>query len=238
MGEAVGERGRLMGSGPSRSAEAVVSLLVPPACREEVLGDLYERYCSPRQYFLEAARTMPLVILSRIRRTADPQVLVIQAFALYMSYLGAAWLRDGALPQEPWRLLQLAVPAGMALLGLVLEDAYAIRGRRAPMGLARGPLVGLGLALVSQGVLWAGKPDWTVPRGILLNGCAMSLLLSSAVRMLFPPAADQLQGVNAPAHWLKQAHEPPGNRLGHSRAGAIAGVLIVLLVAYRLWKRG
>ena len=29
-----------MRSGPSKAAEAIVALLLPPACREEVLGDL------------------------------------------------------------------------------------------------------------------------------------------------------------------------------------------------------
>ena len=36
-------------------------------------------------------------------------------------------------------------------------------------------------------------------------GCAMSFLLSSAVRILFPPATEQLLGANARALWLKQA---------------------------------
>ena len=245
MGEAVGKRGALMNSGPSKAAEAIVALLVPPACREEVLGDLHERYGSPRQYGLDALRTVPLVIVSRIRRTADPQVLLIQAFALYVSFLGAARVADAALLNEQWRLLQLAVPAGMALLGLILEDTYAPPGRRSPLSLVRGPVLGLGLAFVSQGVFWAGNQDLAVPLRIMIYGCAMSLLLSSAVRMLFPPATDQLQGANAPAFWLKQAQGPAGNRQGFGRFGksaaaiaaaAIVGMLIVLLVAYQLWK--
>ena len=78
-------------SGPSRAAEAIVALLLPPVCREEILGDLHERYRGSAQYSLEVVCTVPLVIISRIRRTADPQVLLIQAFALYVSFLGAAW---------------------------------------------------------------------------------------------------------------------------------------------------
>jgi hypothetical protein len=89
-----------MYSRPSKIAEAVVSVLVPPACREEVVGDLHERFKSPLQYAADALHTVPLVIISRMRRTADPQILVVQAFALYMSFLGAAWLRDGAVLRE------------------------------------------------------------------------------------------------------------------------------------------
>ena len=125
MGKAVGERGGLMYSGPSKTAEAIVAVFVPPACREEVLGDLHERYSSSGQYGLDALRTIPLVIISRIRFIADPQVLLMQAFALYASFLGAAWLKNGAFLSEQWGLLRLAIPAGMAMLGLILEDAYA-----------------------------------------------------------------------------------------------------------------
>lgn len=234
-----------MCSGPSKAAEAIVAVFVPPACREEVLGDLHERYSSPRQYGLDALRTVPLVITSRIRRTADAQVLLIQAFALYMSFLGAAWFKDGALLREKWGLLRLAVPAAIAMLGLILDDAYADPGRRSPLKLIRGPVLGLGLALVSQGVFWAGNPDLAVPRGIMFYGCAMSLLLSSAVRLSFPPTTDQLQGANAPALWLKQAGGSGGNPQGiigvvKGVAGIVAAAAVVLFVwtAYQIWKRG
>ncbi len=54
----------------------------------------------------------------------------------------------------------------------------------------------------------------------------MSLVLSSAVRMLFPPDADQLQGANAPALWLKQAGGSAGNP-----QGLILGVVAIVVVA-------
>ena len=88
-----------MNRGPSKAVEAIVAVFVPPACREEVLGDLHERYRSPLPYAWEALCTAPLVIASRVRRTTDPQVLLMQAFALYMSFLGAAWFQDPALLQ-------------------------------------------------------------------------------------------------------------------------------------------
>src|SRR5689334_16160478 len=113
---------------PSKTAEAAVAVFVPPACRAEVVGDLYERYRSPGQYGMDAVRTIPLVILSRIRRTADSQVVVMQALALYASFLGAAWLKDRAFLSGDWGLFRLAIPAGMAMLGLILEDAYAKPG--------------------------------------------------------------------------------------------------------------
>jgi hypothetical protein len=222
-----------MACGPSKSAETIVAILVPPACREEVVGDLHERYRSRSQYALEALITVPLVILSRVRRTADPQVVLIQAFVLYLSFLCAAWFKDAALLQARWGLLRLAIPAGITLLVVMLEDAYASPGRRSPVGLVRGPVLGLAFALASQGLFWSGNPDLALPRWILLSGCAMSLLLSSAVRMLFPPATQWFHGANVPADWLKQSG---GSGEKFKTLPAIAAAFLLLLVALRLWK--
>jgi hypothetical protein len=241
MRKAVGERGRLMHSGPSKTAEAIVAVFIPPACREEVLGDLHERYISPGQYGLDASRTIPLVIVSRIRRTADPQVLLMQALAWYASFLGAAWLNDRAFLSEPWGLPRLAIPAAMAMLGLTLEDAYAKPGPRSPLDLARGPLLGVGLALASQGMFRIGNPTLAVPTWIMLYGCAIGLLLSCAVRMLFPPATDRLQGAKVPADWLKQSGGPPGSpeagmRAVQGVAAVVVTLLLILLIAYQVWQ--
>jgi hypothetical protein len=113
--------------------EALVGLLIPPACREPVLGDLCERYRSPRQYLVDALRTVPLVILSQIRRTASPQRLLLEAFALYLSFLAAAWQLH-ALPflYDQDGFLRLAIPTAAALLALLLADAYANPSNRPP----------------------------------------------------------------------------------------------------------
>jgi hypothetical protein len=224
-----------MENGPSKAAEAIVAILVPPACREEVVGDLYERYRSPAQYAVDALIAVPLVILSRIRRTSDPQVVLMQAFALYLSFLCAAWFKDAALLRSQWGLLRLAIPAGITLIVMMLEDAYARPGRRSPTGLARGPILGVVCVLVSQGMLWSGKADLALQPWILLYGCAMSLLLSCAVRMLFPPPTQQARGANVPADWLKQ---PAGGSSENSNAlPAIAAALLLLLVALHFWNR-
>jgi hypothetical protein len=224
-----------MRAGPSRIAEAIVAVFVPPACREEVLGDLYERYRSAGQYGLDAARTIPLVILSRIRRTADPPVLLMQALTLYASFLAAAWLEDRAFLTKQWGLMRIAFPAAAAILGLLLEDAYARPGWRSPLKLVRGPMLGLGLALASQVMLRIGSPDLALPVLIACYGCALSLLLSSAVRMMFPPASDQLQGVNVPADWLKRSGSH-GNAESGTRflIGVTAVATVVMIGAWML----
>lgn len=180
-----------MGSGPPKTFEALVAVVIPPACREEVLGDLHERYRSTPQYGLDAACTVPLVILSRIHRTADSRALLIQAFAFYASFLAAAWIDGAVLLRDQWGFLLLAVPAAAAMLGVMLGDAYANPRLRRTLKLTLGPVQGAGLALVSQGLLWFVNPDLTVPRLVLFYGCAAGLLLASAVRMLFAPAIRQ-----------------------------------------------
>jgi hypothetical protein len=71
-----------MRSEPSKIAEAIVAFFVPPACREQIVGDLHERYHSPRQYACDAFLTVPLVISSRIRRTTDAHVFMLQVLAI------------------------------------------------------------------------------------------------------------------------------------------------------------
>lgn len=188
-----------MREGPSTATEFILGILIPPACREEVLGDLHERFQSPAQYAWDAIHTIPFVILSRVRRTSDPQVVLMQAFGLYLSFLGAAWFLGGDLLRGEWGLLSLAIPAGAMVIGLMLEDAYARPGIRRTYGLARGPALGVALAFLMQMKVLA------LPRMVMVCGCGLGLLLSCAIRMLFPPASDQMQSVNAPAYWLERS---------------------------------
>ena len=252
-----------MYSGPSKAAEAIVAVLVPPASREEVLGDLHERYSSPSQYGFDALRTIPLVIFSRIRRTTDPLVLPMQAFVLYLSFLIAAWLQDGAFLHGQAGLMRLAIPAAIVMLGLILDDAYAKPGQRSPLKLIRGPVLGFALALAAQGVFRIADPNLAIPAWIAFYGCAISLPLSSALRILFPPVTSQLQSAKVPADWLKQSARSIGSpettiRIVKVVAGifavVIAGlwiadraalpkprtvlVLLLVLLAYQIGKRG
>jgi hypothetical protein len=180
--------------------EAITALLIPPACREEVLGDLRERNTAPQPYALDAIRAVPLVIVSRIRRTTDPQLLLMHAFVLYLSFYVTCWFKDRALLYEPWALARLAIPGAVTLLALVLEDAYARPGHRSPLRLVRGPLLGVAwmllfqAMLLSQAALSTGSSPLTLPWWILLCGGALGLLLTSALRMLFSPQWPSTQG--------------------------------------------
>lgn len=71
-----------MHSRPPAVIENMVRLLVPPASREHVMGDLSERYRSPRQYLMDAFQSLPLIIASQVRRTSNPGRLGVVAVTM------------------------------------------------------------------------------------------------------------------------------------------------------------
>lgn len=174
--------------------EAIAAILIPPASREEVLGDLYERNTTPRQYVRDALRTVPLVIAGRIRRTSDPGLLAMHAIVLYLCFFGAAWFKVPPLLYERWGLWRLAIPCAAGLLALLLEDAYADHRRASPLRVLRGPMFALAGACVSQAVLWADGSPLTLPFSIVLLGGLLALLLTCAIRLLFQPPSISRRG--------------------------------------------
>ncbi|MEO8302385.1 MAG: hypothetical protein ABI608_11350, partial [Rhizomicrobium sp.] len=68
--------------------EGIVLRAIPPAARESVAGDLWETYCSPRQYAAEALRTVPFVVASQVRRNLNLPAIMLQG-ALIFIFLGA-----------------------------------------------------------------------------------------------------------------------------------------------------
>ena len=181
-------------SAPPQRIEKIVGLLIPPAAREEVLGDLHERCVSNGQYILEALQVLPMVVASRIRRTADMEVLLMAFVVAYLSYMGAAWFLDRASFGGNLEPLRLAVPPLMVLVGAALEDAYAKPGARSPLRPLRGPVLGLAIAYLSQIALGT----MSLPRWTWLYGSALALPLTSALRVLFPPVADRAAGASGP----------------------------------------
>jgi len=179
---------------PRPVIEALVGLLIPPACREHVLGDLYERYTSPGQYVADAARTLPFVVCSQVLRTTSTRLLVAEAAALFLAFLTAA--AQFALPQlsQPSMLRQVTVPALVALVAIVLRDAYTEPQGRPPQAVAVDAGFGIAFALVSQAVLAAIQPNLVLPRLVAIAGGGFGLLLLSAVRMASPPVS---RGVGA-----------------------------------------
>ena len=160
-----------MRRGPSKILETLVGMLIPPACREEVLGDLHERYRSPGQYVADALAALPLVILSRIRRSADPQVFLMEALLLWACFLSAAWDVDRAL------IAKAFIPAAIALAVIVMDDTWTASRDRTVLHSMRGVALGAAIACLCQA--------YVLPLWINLLSGAAGLLLVSTVRILF-----------------------------------------------------
>jgi hypothetical protein len=210
-----------MPSRPSKILEAIVGFLIPPACREEVLGDLYERYTGPVQYMFLAMRVVPCVIVSRIRRTADFRVLLMEALLIYASYLAAAWYTDQTLLIDQWGFYRLAVPAVLAVVFMMVGDAWTPVRERSPLRLT---------GEVAMGTLFAFLlMVRRLPDTLNLVGASASLPLVSAVRILFRPEVDRPQAATGPADWDQPAVMPRDAKSIYAFAAAI--VLIVISLA-------
>jgi hypothetical protein len=204
-----------MRSEPPKSLERAVGLLLPPACREEVLGDLCEKYEAPRQYVATAIRVVPAVILSRIRRTSDAQTLMMAAALVYASFLGAVWFTDKSLLNDQRTLGRIAIPAFAALAFLIFDDAWTSDHGRSPVRLVRGAALGLGAGCVFV----AGS----MPLQAVLLGCAAGLLMISGLRLLLPIETANLQSTAGPA--VPNAH-PAMNALV---IGAVVFVVVLVV---------
>ena len=174
--------------------EAVAAILIPPACREEVLGDLHERNATAWRFTLDALRTVPLVIASRIRRMSEPGLLAMYAVGLFLSFFVAAWFDMRPLVYERWGFSRLAIPSVVELLALLLEDAYARPGPASAMRLLRGPMLAFAAAFFSQATLWAAGSTLTLPFAIVLRGGAAGLALTLTIRSVFQPPSISRRG--------------------------------------------
>jgi hypothetical protein len=214
-----------MAAGPSRKLESLVGLLIPPACREEVLGDLCERYRGPGQYVADGARVALFVNLSGIRRTTSAQLLLMEAMMLYLSFLTAAWFLDRRFLNDEWGLLRLAAAPAIALFVLRLNDAWAMPRKQSAFRSTLGVAAGVGVACLCQ--------IGALPAGVDLLGAGISLLLVSAVRVLFLPGTDLRQPVGGPKIRIGPAFAT-STIFPASRRMRDVGVIIFLLVVMGL----
>jgi hypothetical protein len=199
-----------MPAGPPKTLETFVGWWIPPACREEVLGDLHEKYTGPGQYILLAMCVVPFVILSRIRRTTDALILLTEALLIYGSFLAAAWYTDRASLTGQWGLLRLVIPTVVNLAVLVLEHAWDFETRWA-RALINGAVIGIGVYFSLPGEL-------------------ASVLLVGAVDFAFRRQANLPHAAAGPALWLKQRPESAADYSFRAKF-ALAAVVVITLEA-------
>jgi hypothetical protein len=124
---------------PPEKLDRIVRLLVPPAAREAVVGDMWETYRNPMQYAREALCIVPHVVFSQMRRHLNLPALIVQAMVLY-ACLGA-------------------VTAGLLLPVLMVAGAYQTIRRPTPRRAMREALaVAFALMVILQ-VTWTTFHD-------------------------------------------------------------------------------
>jgi hypothetical protein len=133
-------------SQPPDWLERIILLAIPPAARESVAGDLWETYCSPRQYATEALRTVPLVVASQVRRNLNLPAIMLQG-ALIFIFLGG--------------------PITLALLpALMLRSAYQQTARPCPQRAIREAILLSCGAMVLLLLIMSVKSPFPVRAGV------------------------------------------------------------------------
>jgi hypothetical protein len=168
--EKAGAKGTgMMKQGPTKTIESIVAQLIPQARREEVLGDLHERYRGPMQYLLDALETVPHVVASQMRRVTCLRLVILEGLALYVSFLTApAHPPTRSLIFEPGMLLPALIPTAVAVVVLRFVDAYSLAGLRTRMTQLAQAALAVAIALGAEEVIRIEHPAIALPRSALL----------------------------------------------------------------------
>jgi hypothetical protein len=123
---------------PPKFLESLVRRLLPPAVREQVLGDLHERYESPLKYIADAASVVPAAIFGQLRRSTPIPVRVLEALIIYGSVFVAGRLLSALMSElyVPPGASQAAHLTMIAMAGLVWHDIYYVRPPESELSLA------------------------------------------------------------------------------------------------------
>jgi hypothetical protein len=223
---------------PPALVDAVIRLLIPPACREHVLGDLWERYTSPRQYVVDALRTLPFVIWSQIRRTSDPLLLAMQVLAAFVFFGGLAG-QPGPDGGPVW--LRAVVPAIAVAVAMVVRDAYCWPKFPSSRQAALDAGLAVASAFASQGALAMVWPELTLaPREALMGGFGTFLAVFS-LRTAAPPKTGfrsllSANGSLSVDNFVRDAQEFERRIRQRNRREILAGVLVILGFGAGVWR--
>ena len=230
---------------PPPRLEKLVLALIPPLAREAVAGDLCETCENPRQYGIEALRTVPLVVVSQIRRNLNLPALALK-LALAWMFLGGAtvWLlpllmladayQPAARPDAHRAIRQTMVLGVMAMIlvvALSMNIGFMLQtGLRRPEWLALslfGLVVPALLCGVRTGLILHNDRHATLPESVSSAGLAdvyARFMSRARLHNIAEGAALLMAAVIAQA-WL-------------GRAGATALTALYLLTAMYLLVRG
>ena len=155
---------------PSRRLESVLSALLPPACREHVLGDLSECAETRGQYIGVFLAILPKVVLSATRRKLrwGTGVGLMAGLSAVTLVIAALITRGPVLPEMEW--LRWVAPWTVWAAGCTLAAAYGAAGTRFWSG--SGVLISLLLAIGTAAL-----------SGAHVRGTAAALVLATMAHM-------------------------------------------------------
>ena len=162
---------------PSRQLERIVETLIPPAYREQALGDLAECSRSQREYLGNLASIFPGMLRSQIVRRVHPWGFVFNTMVSAVSFVVTQGYPRASFFGQPGAWLRLAVPWIVWIAGLVLADAYGPVDKPAPRANTRLFLATFAATLGAAAV--AGVP---VP-GVLI---ALAIVIVLSVLVFVP----------------------------------------------------
>jgi hypothetical protein len=168
---------------PPRVLERLVSTLTPFNYRDQVLGDLRERYLSAFSYIKDAASAVPAAILGQFRRTGSFRIFLIETACVLFSY-AAGSVADW--PVHKTTFLQLGCTVALAMCGLQLWRVYLSQhyDRRRMGRVLRGDVFhaiyfSTGLAFIWDFIHWNSRASWlATPLGNGIGTFLSALLIS------------------------------------------------------------
>ena len=195
-----------MEAGPHPLAERVVARLLPPPCREHVLGDLYERNATTGRYVWDALRSVPFAVWGQVRRTTSPGLACLQGGAVYGGFLSAYGRVASSVLQTTDGVLGTLTPALTAVVVLALRDAWTGRPQRISIrALVDAPLCvaiacAAHVAVQTFGTHALGGSTVTMVAGVV------SLLLLSLVRVSHAQANTPTMSVQSGDSGMQTPH--------------------------------
>jgi hypothetical protein len=167
---------------PPKLIEDILGALIPPACREHVLGDWHEEYTTTGQYIKTALVTLPFVITSQIRRSFRIELFIAQLCAVYIAFAGASLTQGAGYLYEQMVLGPLYGVIAVVLLVLILCDAYTNPSLETPPNLHFDVALALTFAYFVQGTMGLIASDLMLPPWLMLAGTAFSFPMLIVVR--------------------------------------------------------
>lgn len=170
-----------MTGGARTCRERLAATLLPPACREHVLGDLAESSDSPGEYVRNLASVLPGVVWCQIRRRSSPLQVIANALLLAAFLPALVGSMAPGFLSGAWGAYSLAAVSVVWAIGCVLADAYgpegpprhasgkvfvaAILATLGTAALMEMPVVPVGIAMaVVTGIWILFAVIWVIPR--------------------------------------------------------------------------